>query len=61
MLKSAVLFSKKPLHFYIFAEDDLHDSFKNAVRVLYTVCNIINLSYHMQFIEDFHLLCGYPP
>ncbi|XP_038561511.1 glucoside xylosyltransferase 1-like isoform X2 [Micropterus salmoides] len=30
MLKSAVLLSKKPLHFYIFAEDDLHDSFRNA-------------------------------
>lgn len=34
MLKSAVLFSKKPLNFYIFAEDDLHDSFRNAVSVL---------------------------
>uniref|UniRef100_A0A3Q4BI17 Glucoside xylosyltransferase 1 n=1 Tax=Mola mola TaxID=94237 RepID=A0A3Q4BI17_MOLML len=31
MLKSAVLLSKKPLHFYIFAEDDLHDSFRNAL------------------------------
>uniref|UniRef100_A0A3Q3EQS1 Glucoside xylosyltransferase 1 n=1 Tax=Labrus bergylta TaxID=56723 RepID=A0A3Q3EQS1_9LABR len=29
MLKSAVLLSKKPLHFHIFAEDDLHDSFRN--------------------------------
>lgn len=33
MLKSAVLLSNKPLHFHIFAEDDLHDSFKNAVSV----------------------------
>uniref|UniRef100_A0A3Q3JEG0 Glucoside xylosyltransferase 1 n=1 Tax=Monopterus albus TaxID=43700 RepID=A0A3Q3JEG0_MONAL len=33
MLKSSILFSKKPLHFYIFAEDELHDSFKNAVSV----------------------------
>ncbi|XP_026222190.1 glucoside xylosyltransferase 1 isoform X1 [Anabas testudineus] len=32
MLKSSVLFSKKPLHFYIFAEDDLHDSFRNALE-----------------------------
>uniref|UniRef100_A0A3Q0QUS2 Glucoside xylosyltransferase 1 n=1 Tax=Amphilophus citrinellus TaxID=61819 RepID=A0A3Q0QUS2_AMPCI len=31
MLKSAVLFSKKPLHFYIFAEDELHDSFRNTL------------------------------
>ncbi|KAE8296088.1 Glucoside xylosyltransferase 1 [Larimichthys crocea] len=31
MLKSAVLLSKKPLHFYIFAEDDLHDSFRKAL------------------------------
>lgn len=35
MLKSAVLLSLKPLHFYIFAEDDLHDSFQNAVRDLF--------------------------
>lgn len=34
MVKSAVLFSKKPLHIYIFAEDDLHDSFKTAVSLL---------------------------
>ena len=34
MLKSAVLFSKKHLHFYIFAEDELHDSFRNAVSIL---------------------------
>lgn len=33
MLKSAVLLSKKPLHFYIFAEDDLHEPFKNAVSI----------------------------
>ncbi|XP_041650529.1 glucoside xylosyltransferase 1-like isoform X2 [Cheilinus undulatus] len=32
MLKSAVLLSKKPLHFYIFAEDDLQDSFRNALE-----------------------------
>ncbi|XP_060891783.1 glucoside xylosyltransferase 1-like isoform X1 [Labrus mixtus] len=31
MLKSAVLLSKKPLHFHIFAEGDLHDSFRNAL------------------------------
>lgn len=33
MLKSAVLLSRKPLHFYIFAEDDLHERFRNAVSV----------------------------
>ncbi|XP_063730186.1 glucoside xylosyltransferase 1-like isoform X2 [Eleginops maclovinus] len=33
MLKSAVLFSKKPLHFYIFAEDDLHEPFKIALDI----------------------------
>ncbi|CAI5665287.1 glucoside xylosyltransferase 1 isoform X1 [Oreochromis niloticus] len=32
MLKSAVLFSKKPLHFYIFAEDELHKSFRNTLE-----------------------------
>lgn len=32
MLKSAVLFSKKPLHFYIFAEEELHDSFRDALK-----------------------------
>ncbi|CAG08660.1 unnamed protein product, partial [Tetraodon nigroviridis] len=32
MLKSAVLLSVKPLHFYIFAEDDLHDSFQNSLN-----------------------------
>lgn len=33
MLKSAVLFSRKPIYFYIFAEDDLHDGFRIAVSV----------------------------
>uniref|UniRef100_A0A3B3YMA5 Glucoside xylosyltransferase 1 n=1 Tax=Poecilia mexicana TaxID=48701 RepID=A0A3B3YMA5_9TELE len=42
MLKSAVLFSRKPVHFHIFAEDDLHDGFRNlemwpvAVRTTFT-------------------------
>ncbi|CAL8261037.1 unnamed protein product [Merluccius merluccius] len=31
MLKSAVLFSTKPLHFHVFAEDHLHESFKDAL------------------------------
>lgn len=31
MLKSAVILSKKPLHFHIFAEDDLHESFRDAL------------------------------
>ncbi|XP_053741328.1 glucoside xylosyltransferase 1-like isoform X2 [Synchiropus splendidus] len=31
MLKSAVLFSRKPLHFHIFAENELHDSFRFAL------------------------------
>lgn len=33
MLKSALLFSKKLLHFYIFAEDELHDSFRDEVSL----------------------------
>ncbi|XP_012735864.2 glucoside xylosyltransferase 1 isoform X1 [Fundulus heteroclitus] len=33
MLKSAVLFSNKPLHFYIFAEDELHGSFRKALEL----------------------------
>ncbi|XP_007546741.1 glucoside xylosyltransferase 1 isoform X1 [Poecilia formosa] len=33
MLKSAVLFSRKPVHFHIFAEDDLHDGFRNALEM----------------------------
>lgn len=32
MLKSALLFSKKPLHFHIFAEDELQDSFKHGLE-----------------------------
>nr|XP_061825561.1 glucoside xylosyltransferase 1-like isoform X2 [Nerophis lumbriciformis] len=32
MLKSAVLFSKKPVKFYIFAEDELHSSFRDALH-----------------------------
>nr|XP_057942100.1 glucoside xylosyltransferase 1-like isoform X3 [Doryrhamphus excisus] len=32
MLKSAVLFSKKPVEFYIFAEDQLHDSFRDVLH-----------------------------
>nr|XP_040019163.1 glucoside xylosyltransferase 1-like isoform X1 [Gasterosteus aculeatus aculeatus] len=31
MLKSAVLLSHKSLHFYVFAEDDLHEHFRNAL------------------------------
>lgn len=31
MLKSAVLFSHQTLHFYIFAEDELHTAFRDAV------------------------------
>ncbi|XP_013876286.1 glucoside xylosyltransferase 1 isoform X1 [Austrofundulus limnaeus] len=33
MLKSALLFSQKPLHFYIFAEDELHESFRDALEL----------------------------
>lgn len=31
MLKSALIFSIKPLHVHIFAEDQLHDSFKDRL------------------------------
>lgn len=33
MLKSALIFSIKPLQFHIFAEDQLHDSFKGIVSI----------------------------
>lgn len=33
MLKSALIFSIKPLQFHIFAEDQLHDSFKVIVSI----------------------------
>ena len=33
MLKSALIFSIKPLQFHIFAEDQLHDSFKGIVSL----------------------------
>ncbi|ROL48372.1 Glucoside xylosyltransferase 1 [Anabarilius grahami] len=32
MLKSAVLFSRRDLHFHIFAEDDLHAGFRQALE-----------------------------
>lgn len=35
MIKSGVLFSIKPLHLHIFAEDQLHASFVEAVRNIY--------------------------
>lgn len=38
MLKSAVLFSQRQLHFHIFAEDDLHAGFRQAVSP-----NILNI------------------
>ncbi|XP_043980089.1 glucoside xylosyltransferase 1-like isoform X4 [Gambusia affinis] len=33
MLKSAILFSRKPVHIHIFAEDDLHYGFRNAMEM----------------------------
>ena len=33
MLKAALIFSIKPLQFHIFAEDQLHDSFKGIVSI----------------------------
>lgn len=33
MLKSAIIFSIKPLQFHIFAEDQLHDSFRGIVSI----------------------------
>ncbi|KAG5845129.1 hypothetical protein ANANG_G00135570 [Anguilla anguilla] len=33
MLKSAVLFGRRPLHFHVFAEDQLHRGFKEALEV----------------------------
>lgn len=36
MLKSAVLFSHRTLHFHIFAEDQLHSGFRDAVSLVLT-------------------------
>lgn len=36
MLKSAVLFSHRAVHFHIFAEDELHSGFKDAVSSVLT-------------------------
>ncbi|XP_043564984.1 glucoside xylosyltransferase 1 isoform X1 [Chiloscyllium plagiosum] len=33
MLKSAILFSQKPLHFHIFAEDELHTKFNSTLEI----------------------------
>lgn len=35
MLKSAVLFSHRTLHFHIFADDELHSGFRDAVSSAY--------------------------
>ncbi|XP_068169436.1 glucoside xylosyltransferase 1-like isoform X2 [Antennarius striatus] len=62
MLKSAVLFSKKPLHFYIFAEDDLQDGFRNALyswpRTLQTKFNftIYPITFPKGNIKEWKLL-----
>lgn len=39
MLRSAVIFSIKPLQFHIFAEDQLHESFKDIVstQIIYLI------------------------
>lgn len=37
MLKSALIFSIKPLQVHIFAEDQLHDSFKDRVSTWHPV------------------------
>lgn len=41
MLKSAVLFSQKPLHFHIFAEDELHDKFNSSVSTYFDIYTCI--------------------
>lgn len=37
MLKSALIFSIQPLHVHIFAEDELHNSFKDRVSTRHSV------------------------
>lgn len=37
MLKSALIFSIKPLHVHIFAEDQLHNSFRDRVSIWHSV------------------------
>lgn len=41
MLRSAIMFSIKPLQFHIFAEDRLHENFKDIVSTQIT--HLINL------------------
>nr|XP_057942099.1 glucoside xylosyltransferase 1-like isoform X2 [Doryrhamphus excisus] len=50
MLKSAVLFSKKPVEFYIFAEDQLHDSFRD-VLILKEVDSLLYVDTDVLFLQ----------
>lgn len=48
MIKSAVLFSIKLLHLHIFAEDQLHASFVEAVRIVF----IFMYRFHIFFLIE---------
>lgn len=58
MLKSAVLLSNKPLNFHIFAEDDLQQSFRDAVSVLYKSAADLSCLCNVHF-ELWHLTRRY--
>lgn len=65
MIKSAVLFSIKQLYVHIFAEDQLHASFMEAVSgkyfsILYTSENWSAFAYCWLWISDHVLCCVYP-
>ncbi|XP_054632896.1 glucoside xylosyltransferase 1-like isoform X2 [Dunckerocampus dactyliophorus] len=50
MLKSAVMFSKKPVKFYIFAEDQLHHSFRDAL-ILKEVDSLLYVDTDVLFLQ----------
>ncbi|XP_036153702.1 glucoside xylosyltransferase 1 isoform X3 [Myotis myotis] len=50
MLKSAIIFSIKPLQFHIFAEDQLHDSFK-GILILKEVDSLLYVDTDILFLR----------
>lgn len=52
MLKSAILFSCRTLHFYIFAEDELHAGFRQAVSVILVI--YLHVEVHVSDISSLY-------
>ncbi|XP_053834833.1 glucoside xylosyltransferase 1 isoform X3 [Vidua macroura] len=50
MLRSAIIFSIKPLHFHIFAEDQLHESFKD-ILILKNVDSLLYVDTDILFLR----------